>query len=223
MLRAFQIILSVLALGVALLVHPPEEVASNLSKWAQYVGVKHVPKWLSLHPADRYVYPFSIAFVVVLWVFPYVKKRKAKAFEIIFDRENPGRQFWSLKTIETFSNQISGVEYRVKIRNKTSKTLREVKAETERVGPMGALPTKLIFDQTGETTFALDPGASAFVRLFFAQLPVIQPGTLMGASSAAYGPIKVTVSALDTTAVERVFQFTPLTMQFDPSKESLIF
>lgn len=145
------------------------------------------------------------------------------AFEIIFDPENPGRQFWSHRTIESFSSQTHGIEYRVKIRNKTQKTLREVKATTETLGPLGSMPVRLIFDQTGKDTFALDPGASAFVKLFFTSLPLTQPGTLMGSSTAAYGPIKVTISALDTRAVEKVFRFNPLRMDFNPEKESLIY
>ena len=88
---------------------------------------------------------------------------------------------------------------------------------------MGSTLVSLIFDQTGKDTFTLDPGASAFVKLFFTPLPLIQPGTLMGASTAAYGPIRVTVSALDARAVEKVFRFNPLRMDFDTSKESLIY
>lgn len=150
---------------------------------------------------------------------------KADAFEIIFDAENPGRQFWSQRTIETFSSQTPGIEYRIKIRNRTQRTLHQVKATTETLGPMGSPQpqTTLIFDQTVQDTFTLDPGASAFVKLFFTPLPLIQPGTLMGSSTAAYGPLRVTISALDTAAVERVFQFNPLRMDFNAIKESLIY
>jgi hypothetical protein len=88
---------------------------------------------------------------------------------------------------------------------------------------MGSTPASLIFDQTGKDIFTLDPGTSAFVKLFFTPLPLIQPGTLMGSSTAAYGPIRVTVSALETAAVERVFRFNPLRMNFDAIKESLIY
>jgi hypothetical protein len=61
------------------------------------------------------------------------------AFEIIFDATNTGRQFWSLKSAGPSS---SGLEYRVKIRNITTKTLREVKAETDNMGPMGHPPIR---------------------------------------------------------------------------------
>jgi hypothetical protein len=149
------------------------------------------------------------------------EKADAPAFEIIFDSTNPGRQFWSLKVVGADAN-IRGIEYRLKIRNKTERTLREVKATTETIGPMGAMPARLVFDQTGEPTFSLDPGASAFVKLFFAPLPIIQPGTLTGGSSSAYGPIRVTVSALDTRTFERIFLFNPLTIAFNPFEEPMI-
>jgi hypothetical protein len=134
-----------------------------------------------------------------------------------------GRQFWSPKTVESDSRQIPGIQYRVKVRNRTNKTLYEVKATSETLSQLGSLPTRLEFDQTGEVTFTLDPGASAFIKLFFAPLPMIQPGTVTGASSsAAYGPIRVTVSAFNTAAVERVFQFNPLTVQFNPFEQPMI-
>jgi hypothetical protein len=143
------------------------------------------------------------------------KKRKisAPAFEIIFDPNNPGHQFWSPKRD---SGGNSGVEYRIKVRNITDKTIYEVKATSERIGPMGALPVSLVFDLTEATTFTLDPEASVFVRLFFAMTIVNKAGMLSGKSATAYGPVKVVVSALDTPAVERLFQF-------DPWKEPMIF
>jgi len=220
-LKIFQPTVSFLALMVAVfLARSPDEAKSNLSKWGQYLKIQNASAWLS-HPG--FVYLFLVVLVALVWLIPYLRKRHAVAFEIIFDFKNPGRQFWSYRTIEDFSSQTSGIEYRVKIRNKTRKTLREVKATTENLGPLGSTPASLIFDQTGKETFTLDPGASAFVKLFFTPLPLIQPGTLTGSSTAAYGPIRVTVSALDTKAVERVFQFNPLRMDFDALKESLIY
>jgi pyrimidine deaminase RibD-like protein len=145
------------------------------------------------------------------------------AFEIIFDPDNAGRQFWSLRTVDSDSRQIPGIQYRVKVRNRTNKTLYEVKATSETLGQLGSLPTRLEFEQTAEVTFTLDPGASAFINLFFVPLPLMQPGTVTGASSsAAYGPIRVTISALNTATVERTFQFNPLTLQFNPYEQPMI-
>lgn len=208
------------------IVHSPDEVTSNVSKWAHAFGLSRVPKWLSNPHADHVVALCGITSAIIYawgWiVLPYIKKRRAVPFDIIFDPNNPGRQFWALKTIDTFSRQIAGIQYRLKIRNRTTKTLSGIKAESENLGPMGAPPVRLIFDQTGETTFTLDPGSSAFVNLFFAPLPVIQPGTLVGPSTVAYGPIKVTVSASDVPAVEKTFQFNPLRIGFNPVEEPMI-
>ena len=184
--KIFQTTVSVLALVVALfLARPPEEATSNVSKWLRYMGIQNASVWL---PRPIVVYLCLIAVAVLVWIIPYLRTRKAIAFEIVFDTKNPGYQFCSHRTIETFSSQTAGIEYRVKIRNKTQRTLREVKATTETLGPMGATPSRLIFDQTGQDSFTLDPGTSAFVKLFFTSLPLIQPGMLMGSSTAAYGP-----------------------------------
>ena len=220
-LKIFQVTVSLLAVMVAVfLAHSPDEAKSNLSKWGQYLKI---PNAAALFSHLSLLYVFLIVVGALVWVIPYIRKHRPVPFEIIFDPKNPGRQFWSPRTIESFSSQTPGIEYRVKIRNKTQRTIREVKATTETLGPMGSTPVSLIFDQTGKDTFTLDPGASAFVKLFFTPLPLIQPGTLMGASTAAYGPIKVTVSALDARAVEKVFRFNPLRMDFDTRKESLIY
>jgi len=141
------------------------------------------------------------------------EKAAKPSFEIIFDPKNPGHQFWSSK-IDSSKNL--GIEYRVQVWNKTDKTIHKVKATSERLGPMGALPTSLVFDLTEETTFTLDPNAKAFVRLFFVMTPIRQPGMLSGDSAEGYGPIKVTVSALNTPALEKLFTFNPF-------KEPMIF
>jgi hypothetical protein len=141
---------------------------------------------------------------------PFIISRLTRsALEVIFDKENLGNQFWSLKAVTFDDKIVSGIEYRVKVRNRTNKTIYGVKATIENIGPMGKTPTGLICDQTGEPTFTLDPNASAFIRLFFIPLPIEEPGTLTRESAFAYGPIKVVVSALDTIAVEREFQFNP--------------
>jgi hypothetical protein len=142
----------------------------------------------------------NVPFLVYKWM--------RAPLEIIFDSQNTGRQFWSPKT-KSDASEITSIEYRVKVRNRTNKTIYEVKATTENIGPIGGMPERLIFDQTGEPTFTLDPWASAFVKLFFATSPIRQPGILSGKSSCSYGPIKVTVSALDTKAVEKTFQLNP--------------
>jgi hypothetical protein len=222
--KATQIALSVLGLVVAVfLTHSPEEVTSNLSKWAKFFGIRHLPEWLFNPAIDRYASFCLLVFIALMWIIPYDVKRRSKAFEIMYDPKNVGRQFRELKTIETFSTQVNGVEYRLKIRNKTDRTLEDVKLKSEHLGQIGTLPIRLIFDETKQPTCTLDPNDSAFVSLFLVPLPLFLPGTPTRRSfSSAYGPLRVTVSARDTKAVERLFHFAPITLQFDPFKESLI-
>jgi hypothetical protein len=222
--KAIQIALSVLGLVVAVfLAHSPQEVTSNLSKWAEFFGVKHLPGWLFNPAIDRYAGFCLLVFVILVWLIPYDVKRRSKAFEIIYDPKNIGRQFREMKTIEGFSSHVTGIEYRVKIRNKAAKTVEEVKITSEVLGLSGRLPIRLVFDENQQKTYTLDPNASAFVSWFFVPLPLAQPGTLMReTASAAYGPIRVTVSAKDTKAVERLFGFAPITLTFDPYAQSLV-
>ena len=223
-LQVIQILFSALSLGVLVfLAHPPEELASNASKWAKWLGEKNPPHWLVNHSFDHYASIFLIVFIVLLWLIPYIFKRRRKAFEIIYDDKNVGRQFRELKTIETFSGHVNGVEYRLKIRNNTAKTIEEVKITSEVLGLLGKLPIRLIFDENQQKTYTLDPNASAFVSWFFVPLPLAQPGTLMReTASAAHGPLRVIVSARDTKAVERLFRFAPITLEFDPYAQSLV-
>ncbi len=208
---------------VVILSLPPDQVISNLSKWMHWIGISNVPKWVSNPSVDRIVI-LSIVLIyvaVIIWrVVIWRQASKIPAIEVIFDTKNGGHQFWQLKNDV---NGNSGIQYRAKVLNRTNKTMREVKATIESVGQMGIMPARLIFDQTGESTFTLDPGAAAFINLFFALLPITQPGTLVAESAtAAYGPIRVTVSALDIEAVERLFQFKPISLGFDPYEEPMI-
>jgi hypothetical protein len=205
------------------LAHSPDEFASNASNWAKWLGKKSIAHWLASRSLNHYIIVCLVVFNVLLWLIPYILKRKRKALEIIYDHKNIGRQFREMKTIETFSSHVSGVEYRVKIRNKTDRTLENVKLKSEHLGQMGTLPIRLIFDETKQPTCTLDPNDSAFVSLFFVPLPLFLPGTPTRRSfPSAYGPMRVTVSAKDTKAVERLFHFAPIAPHFDPFKQSLI-
>ena len=153
-LKIFQTTISLSALVVALsLARPPEEATSYLSKWLRYIGKCNASAW----QPRPIIYLCLFAVVVLVWVIRHLNRCKAAPFEIIFDPKNPGRQFWSQRTIERFFSYTPGIEYRVKIRNKTQKTLREVKATTETLGPMGSTPVSLIFDQSGKDTFNSRP------------------------------------------------------------------
>jgi hypothetical protein len=229
LLKAIPVVVA--GVGVRVLIFamsvPPDQAGTNLGKWLEKIGVSHIPNWIANPPPVHLIIEYSLAFVLVysigVWLIPLIIERRRKPFEIIYDQKNVGRQFRELRTVGIPSRPIHGVEYRIKIRNKTAKTVEEVKITSEVLGLLGKLPVRLIFDENQQKTYTLDPNASAFVSWFFVPLPLAQPGTLMReTASAAYGPIRVTVSAKDTKAVERLFRFAPITLTFDPYKESLV-
>jgi hypothetical protein len=222
--KTVQIILSLLALVVAVFVaHSPQEVTSNLSKWAEVFGVKNPPAWVFNPAVDHYVGFCLVVFAILVWLIPYAVKRTRKAFGIIYSSQLTKLTAYVFRLIEGFSTHTTGVIYRIKIRNNTKKTLEDVKVTSESLGQLGSLPERLSFSQTKEGTSTLDPKASVFVDWFFVPLPLAQPGTVMRESSpSVYGPLRVTVSAKDTRAVQRLFRVVPITMNLDPFKESLI-
>lgn len=71
---------------------PPDQAISNLSKWAQTMGVSHVPTWLAnRHLVGECGVIFIIVYSVLVWgVIPYIAKRRARAFGIIVDPTKPG-------------------------------------------------------------------------------------------------------------------------------------
>ena len=217
-------VVSVLSLVVAMfLARPPQEATSNLSKWAEFLGLKNISHWVQNPFFDRWAIASLIVLAILVWVIPYILNRRRKAFEIIYDHRNIGRQFRELKTVEEFSSHTTGVEYRVKIRNNTDRTLEDVKVKSEFLGQIGTLPIRLKFHETKQPTCTLDPHDSAFVPLLFIPLPLFKPGTPTGISfSSFYGPVRVTVSAKNTKAVVRDFHLTPISIPFDPFKQSLI-
>ncbi len=207
---------------------PPDQAKATLQKWVQSLGFSDAPSWMAdthtIHLIIGYSSAFAVVYSILIWgIIPYFRKRRAIPFEIIFDLRNPGHQFWSAKVVETFSERISGVEYWIKVWNRTDKTIYGIKAVAENPGQMGYRPVPLQFDQTEEPALTLNPGDSAFIRLFFAALPVMKAGMLTRESTALYGPIVIRVSATDTAAVERIFQYTPLAIGFDAFKQSMIF
>jgi hypothetical protein len=45
---------------------PPGEAASNLSKWLEWLGVRHIPSWLRTRAADRWVLRYGALMVAIL-------------------------------------------------------------------------------------------------------------------------------------------------------------
>lgn len=132
--------------------------------------------------------------------------------EIIFDAGNSLRRFWSIEQAQDAEGKVipghSYWEYRVLIRNRSSKTLRNVKVTVEAIGPMPTRPEPSQFDINKRHSLDLSPHEEvlALLRRWFN--PPIVAGMACG---GAYGPIKVTVSADDVLPATKFFHFEPET------------
>jgi hypothetical protein len=132
-------------------------------------------------------------------------------FEIIFNPANPGRRFWSIEQMKDENgNQIAGTfwEYRAAIKNKSARTVRNVKVTVEAIGAMPTRPVHSNFDINKKNFIDLTPNEEmlAVIRTWF-NPPLVQ-GMVIG--EGAYGPIKMTASADDVLPTTKVFQFDPM-------------
>lgn len=139
-----------------------------------------------------------------------LERAHASPLEIIFDPSNPARRFWSIEALPGSSGQSmrGGFwEYRVEIKNNSSRTLKNVSVTTEHVGQMPIRPVDQPFDKIRKTSCDLKPGCSELVPVVRWPIPIRQVGMLAGPSALEYGPIKVIASADDSTPSIRVFRF----------------
>jgi hypothetical protein len=75
--------------------------------------------------------------------------------EINFDYANPAQSFWSRESPrDEKGNKKSGVfwEYRVEVKNNSSKTIRNVSVTTEHIGGLPIRPADQVFDKIGRTS-----------------------------------------------------------------------
>ena len=131
--------------------------------------------------------------------------------EIIFDSANPGNRFWSIEPMrDENGNQIAGSfwEYRAVIKNKSARTVKNVKVTVEAIGFMPTRPMHSQFDINKKHFIDLTPSEEtlAVIRTWF-NPPLVQ-GMVIG--EGAYGPIKMTASADDVLPTTKVFQFDPM-------------
>jgi hypothetical protein len=54
-------------LVMALARTPPNEAASNLSKWLEWIGFHHIPRWLRDRAADRWVLRYGLVMMAILF------------------------------------------------------------------------------------------------------------------------------------------------------------
>jgi hypothetical protein len=135
---------------------------------------------------------------------------ESSPLEIVFDTANPARKFWSVEPIFDASGKRlpGGVwEYRVEIKNRSSKTLRNVSVASEHVGQMPIRPMDLVFDKTKAKVCDIKPGHSELVSVLRWPIPIRQVGMLAGPTAAEYGPIKLTATADDSLPTTREFDF----------------
>jgi hypothetical protein len=143
-------------------------------------------------------------------------RRKAKLdanspFRIIFDASNPNNRFWERTSPKDENGKkLPGVvwEYRVKIQNISSKTVRNVRISRESSGLIPELPSDLVFQKNGKQTRDLQPKVSEYIAVLWKFPP--QAGDAWGETATAFhGPIKIIVRGDDVSPVECEFDYYP--------------
>lgn len=141
---------------------------------------------------------------------PNPSKAARSPLEIVFDPTNPSERFWSMESSRG-KNSTMGPgafwEYRVEIKNNSSKTIRNVSVTVEHTGLMPVRPVDQFFDKSGIATCDLRPGSGELVPVLQWPIPIVQEGMLAGSTALEYGPIKVIAVADDVSLVTRIFQF----------------
>ena len=147
------------------------------------------------------------------WISPLIVRiRKGKPpLEIIFDPTNPSNRFWERTSPrDENGNKLPGLvwEYRVKIQNTSSKTVRNVRISRESSGLIPELPSDLIFQKDGKQTRDLQPNGSEYVAVLRKFPP--QAGDAWGETAKAFhGPIKIIASGDDIPQTECEFDYYP--------------
>lgn len=161
-----------------------------------------------------YAVPLAVSCVVMLLAYFYGRSHREKedkpALEIIFDPSNPAKRFWSIESLRDGTGQPKpGTfwEYRLEIKNNSSRTLRNVSVTTEHIGQLPVRPVDQVFDKIKRASCNLKSGCSELVPIFRWPNPKIQGGMLAGPSALEYGPIKVVASADDVTPTVALFKF----------------
>jgi len=147
---------------------------------------------------------------VILILYAILTSHAGSPLEIIFDADNPARRFWSMESFldENGKKRPGGFwEYRVEIKNKSSKTVKNVSVSTERIGQMAQRPFDHAFDKTQKIACDIRPGCSELIAVVRWPIPIKQVGMLAGETALEYGPIKVIASGDDSKPTTRLFKF----------------
>jgi hypothetical protein len=135
--------------------------------------------------------------------------REESPLEIVFDSANPGRKFWSIEQVRDENGKPTNSfwEYRAVIRNKSAKTVKNVKVTVEAVGALPRRPELSQFDVNKKSVIDLTPNEETLALICRWFNPQRVAGMAIGPN--IYGPIKMTASADDVFPVSRLFQFEP--------------
>jgi hypothetical protein len=136
----------------------------------------------------------------------------APSLEIIFDRQNLHKRFWSLEPEMEAPGKPTGRqcwEYRIKVRNSsTTKTIRNVRAEVELAGELPSMPTDLSFKKDGGPVRDLQPAHAEFVPFCWIRRP--QAGDAWGETARRfYSPMIITVRGDDVLPKSISFSYHP--------------
>lgn len=130
--------------------------------------------------------------------------------EIRYDNGSSHHHFYRLisKNLDGENKSIPCYEYGVRIKNISRKTLKDVNVTIAFNGSQKIFPEFRKSDLTGTTHYNINPKSEVFVPLIWLPAPRKRlPGYLCYKSAWDYGPIKVTVSALDKKACVKIFHF----------------
>ncbi len=154
-----------------------------------------------------------MAFLTLLYITQWYQNHASKLIKqsplkIIFDPTNPSDRFWSMESSrgeDEFLGSGAFWEYRVEIKNNSSKTIRNVSVTIECTGLVSERPVDQVFDKSRTTTCDLKPGAGELVSVRQWPIPIAQEGMLAG--SSALKQIEVVAVADDVPPITRTFQF----------------
>lgn len=164
------------------------------------------------------IYSAIICFILSIGCFcwPFLKElwrnygpEPKSPLEIIFDPTNPGKRFWSVTSIIDKDGKAVPIwEYRVLIHNISSKTIKGVRATVETLGTRPMTQEFALFKITQERAMDLHPRDDKFIVVLRWWYPARQAGLPYGETfRELYGPLKIIVSAIDTSPATRTFQF----------------
>jgi hypothetical protein len=131
--------------------------------------------------------------------------------EITFDASNPAQRFWKRTQAKDKDGNTLAVtlwEYRVGIRNKSNRTVRNVRVSVESSGLMPVDPHDLGFLKDSKDCRDIPPHYTEFVPVWYVWPP--QPGDAWGPTATAFhGPIRIIARGDDVAPSEALFEYCP--------------